>query len=338
MSITQKELADMVGVAVSTVSRALNDKKGVSQETREKILQLADEYNYKPNRMAQGLAKKQTNMLALLLPDLEDFDHYSIVDAVEKVIEKSSYQLVICNTRSSEIKSKNYLELLKLNQFDGALVVGGTKVGSKLLELGPRHDNIVLINLLLEEMLLPSHLVNHQEGGRLAAEELSRSTKNRQQNSPEGPLIMLMGSSRDYIDGKRRQGFAEYCRNKGLEFEIFTDVKTRDDGYQIFLDIIDKYYPLPEGFYLTSNMSAIGLMEAIKMGGYLIPEDYQIIGTVNNHISDLAQPELTVIEEPLAEIASKAAQNLLNLVKNSSEDQAINVYNPRLEVRGTTLK
>ena len=338
MGITQKELADMAGVAVSTVSRALNDKQGVSQETREKILDLAKEYNYKPNRMAQGLAKQKTNMLALLLPDLKNPENYSSVDAVEKVIEQTNYQLVICNSRGSEIKSKNYLDLLKLNQFDGALIVGGTKVGTKLLELAPRHENIVLINLLLEELLMPSHLVNYQEGGRLAAKELSDNKKVQVESSAQGPFVMLMGSTRDYIDSKRRQGFVEYCQSQGIDYEVFSDVRSREDGYQAFLDILEEYYPPPDGFYLTSNMSAIGLIEAIKMGGYLIPEDFQIIGTGNNHISELAKPELTVIKEPLREIASSAAQNLLELVKNSSSAKDINVYNPTIEVKGTTLK
>ncbi len=337
MSITQKELADMAGVAVSTVSRALNDKGGVGEKTRQQILQLADEYDYKPNRLAQGLAKQKTNMLALLLPDLEDPNNHVIVDAVERVVEESSYQLVICNSRGREEKSKNYLELLKLNQFDGALIVGGTNVGSKLLELRPGSNNVVLINLLLEEIILPSHLVNYQEGGRLAADKLSEQLRLKGRETEFGPLVMLMGSTRDYTDGQRRQGFVDYCRDKGIDFDVISNVNTREEGYQAFLDIMDKYYPTPEGFYLTSNMSALGLMEAIKMGGYLIPEDYQIIGTGSNYISELAKPELTVIEEPLAEIAGNAAQNLLDLVQDNSLLQDINVYKPSVKINGTTL-
>lgn len=338
MTVNQKDLARMAGVAVSTVSRALNGRPGVSEETRERILSLAEEHNYRPNKMAQGLAKQKTNMLALLLPDLKSPSHHLIIEAVEAVIEDSGYHIVICNTQRDETKGKNYLDLLKYNQFDGALIVGGTRPGRKLVELSWEKDNnMVLINQLVEELALPSHLVNYRQEGRLAAGALMKSAGRSADSS--SPLVMLSGHHRDYVEEERREGFAEYCRERGMNnFRVFEDINTREEGYQAFLQVIEELYPLPAGFYLTSNLTAAGLMEAIKMGGYMVPEDFEVVGTGDNYMADMIKPELTLVDEPLEEIAAEAARTLLGLVEDEQPQEMIKVYDPSIRWGNTTKK
>lgn len=347
MTITQKDLAKMAGVAESTVSRALNDKPGVSRETREEILKLAEEHDYRPNLMARGLAREKTHMLALLLPDLKKPRHLQIVEAVERTFESTSHQVVVCNTRRSREKAADYLDLLKYNQFAGALIVGDIPAENKLLQLGwNEKNNLVLLNILLEEMALPCHLVNYRLEGWLAAEELTLSDSITS-NSPEkdaerGPVIMLMGSEMNYIEDERREGFVSYCRENGITtFSVCSDISSREDGYEAFLEAADEHYPLPKGFYLTSNLPAAGLMEAIKRGGYMIPEDFQVVGTGRDYIADLVSPELTVVDENIQEIAGDAAQTLLKIVREEEGKDAleklIKVYDPELRPGETTL-
>ncbi|SDM08521.1 LacI family DNA-binding transcriptional regulator [Halarsenatibacter silvermanii] len=336
MSVTLKDLAEMAEVAESTVSRALNDRPGVSEKTRQEILRLAKEHNYRPNRMAQGLAGQKTRILGLILPDLDDPSHYHIIESVESVLEDTGYQLVICNTRRDPKKCRNYLNLIEYDQLDGALLVGGVKAGSKLIELTWERDNrIVLANLLVEELKLPSHLVNYRQGGRLAARELLPSSA---QKLESGPPAILMGDENDYVEDERRQGFTEECRDRGMgEPEVVSGVFSHEDGYRAFLELVEEHYPLPEGFYLTSNLPAAGLIEAIKMGGYMIPEDFQVVGTGSNMMTEMIKPELSVIHEPLEELAVDAINTLLKLVRDEDIEEEIKVYDPELRRGETTL-
>ncbi len=108
MALTLKDLARLANVAESTVSRAINNKPGVSEEKRKEIIKLADKYNYKPNRLAKGLAEKRTKIIALLLPDLEYDSSLHFINTVEEELEKQNYQMLICNTKKNLVKSEKY--------------------------------------------------------------------------------------------------------------------------------------------------------------------------------------------------------------------------------------
>jgi len=90
MQITLKDIARMAGVAESTVSRALNDKKGVGENTRKKIIEIAEKYDYRPNKLARGLVSKKTNMIALILSDMENQSYIDIVKNIEIEAEKNN--------------------------------------------------------------------------------------------------------------------------------------------------------------------------------------------------------------------------------------------------------
>jgi len=331
VAVTLKDLARIAGVAESTVSRALNDKPGVSEETREEILKLAVEYNYQPNRLAQGLAKQKTSIIALLLPDLKNPSYPELIAAVEGVANDSGYQVVLCNTAGSPEKTAAYLDLLQRNQFDGVIIVGGTPTGGKFLQLALENkNNMVLLNMLLEELLLPSHLIDYRQEGVLAAEYLLDSADSR-------PAALILGDAWEYRETERREGFLEASRRlTGSATEVFTGVESRDDGYQVFFRIVERLEP-PLSFYITENLAALGLLEAIKSGGYLVPEDFQLLGTGSNFIAGIASPQLTVVDEPLREMASNAATSLLQLLSEDKSEPEIRVYQPKIIAGGTTL-
>ena len=331
MAVTLKDLARMAGVAESTVSRALNNKPGVSEETREEILKLAAEYNYQPNRLAQGLAKKITSIIALLLPDLKNLSYPDLIAAVEEVANDSGYQVVLCNTAGSPEKTAAYLDLLQRNQFDGVIIVDGTPTGGKFLQLALENkNNMVLINMLLEELLLPSHLTDYRQEGVLAAEFLLNSADSQQ-------AAMILGDGQEYRESERREGFMEASRRlTGSGGEVFSGVESREDGYQVFFQIVERMEP-PLSFYITENLAALGLLEAIKTGGYLVPEDFQLIGTGSNFIAGIASPQLTVVDEPLTEMAGNAASNLLQMLSEEKVEPEIRVYQPEIITGETTL-
>jgi len=330
VAITLKDLARMAGVAESTVSRALNDKPGVSEETKEKILKLADKHNYQPNRLAQGLAKNKTSVIALLLPDLKDLSYPGLIASVEKAANKAGYQVVLCNTAGSSQKAAGYLDLLQRNQFDGAIIVGGTPAEGKFLRLALENkNNMVLINMLLEELLLPSHLIDYQAEGILAAEHLL------EENNVKPPLLVL-GNEQEYAEMERKEGFITTCQQHlGSSGEIFSGVTDRAEGYQVFFNIVEKNQP-PLAIYVTENFAALGLIEAIKTGGYLVPEDFQVIGTGSDFIADIISPKLTVVDEPLAKMAEEATEKLLKMLAEEEIDSEIKVYDPEIIAGGTT--
>ena len=323
VALTLKDLARIADVAESTVSRALNNKAGVSEEKRKEILKLADKYNYSPNRLAKGLAEQKTKIIALLLPDLENDSSLKVINTVEEELEKQDYQMLICNTKNDLNKTENYLKMLSEDQIDGIIVLGETPTTGRLIQLGlDKGEKIVLIDKLLEEVVLTSHLIDHNKSGVIAAEKLFKK------KVKIAPVIMI-GEENDYIEQERLKGFIEKCNEHDIKPEILTGINTREEGYKSFFELVNKI-DIPAGIFITSNIAAIGLIESIKTGGWLLPEDFEVIGCGEDIISKISNPRLTIIKEPIIEMAKNAVLNLINGIQSESISGEVRIYEPEL--------
>lgn len=329
MALTIKDLARLANVAESTVSRAINNKPGVSEEKRKEILNLADKYNYKPNRLAKGLAEKRTKIIALLLPDLENTLSLKVISAVEEELEEQGYQMLICNTKKDISKTENYLKMLLEDQIDGVIILGGTPTTGKMIQIGlDKGERIVLVDKLLEEVVLTSHLIDHNKSGTIAAERLFK-------NSNKIKPVILIGEENDYIEQERLRGFVDVCKKHGHKPEILTGINTRQDGYESFFQFVNNI-DIPTGIFVTSNIAGIGLIESVKTGGWLIPDDFEVIGCENDIISRISNPKLTVIKNPLIKIAQNAAKSLIDSIRSKTVTGEVRIYEPELVENDST--
>lgn len=331
MSLTLKDIAEMVGVAESTVSRAINDKPGVGEKTKQEIMEIVRKYNYKPNQLAQGLAKQETHILALFLPGLDTPAYPEIIKNIEAVANDEGYQVVLCNTDNDIQKERAYLNLLERNQIDGAIIVGGELADEHILSTALKGDNlIVLINRLTEELLIPTVLVDNARGAYLATEYLIKQDFKQ--------IGIIMGDDKDFLEGEKLAGYKEALTDYNLNFRTDMVISTegkRKDGYQAFLKMMELNNP-PRGFFVTNNLIAVGLVEAIKMGGYLIPDDFSVVGYGESLLTSVVDPPLTVVAEPLAELGKAAANNLIKLINDESPGEMIKVLDPVLKIRGSS--
>ncbi len=329
MALTLKDLARLANVAESTVSRAINNKPGVSEEKRKEILNLADKYNYKPNRLAKGLAEKRTKIIALLLPDLENTLSLKVISAVEEELEEQGYQMLICNTKKDISKTENYLKMLLEDQIDGVIILGGTPTTGKMIQIGlDKGERIVLVDKLLEEVVLTSHLIDHNKSGTIAAERLFK-------NSNKIKPVILIGEENDYIEQERLRGFVDVCKKHGHKPEILTGINTRQDGYESFFQLVNNI-DIPTGIFVTSNIAGIGLIESVKTGGWLIPDDFEVIGCEDDIISRISNPKLTVIKNPLIKMAQNAAKSLIDSIRSKTVTGEVRIYEPELVENDST--
>ena len=333
MQITLKDIARMAGVAESTVSRALNDKKGVGEETKLKILKIAKEHNYRPNQLARGLAAKKTNMIAVFLSEMDSPSNIEIVKHLEAAAESEDYQMILCNTNNQEEKEKRYLSLLESNQVDGAIFIGGKLVGSHLLRASFSSDNsIVLVNRLAEENFFTSVLTDYSSGIYQAVKHLIKQGYQK--------IALVSGPKDNLVEEEKTTGYMEALEESELKLNhdlIYSTESSREAGYNAFLKIIESEV-IPDAFISTKELTTIGLVEAIKMGGYFIPDDFAVVGYGDNILTSIIEPPLTVLSEPLAELAKKSFYFLLKLINDGLDSQKIEVLNPSLIIRDSSIK
>ncbi len=331
MPLTLKDIARMVGVSESTVSRAINNKPGVGEKTRTEIMKIVRANNYRPNQMAQGLAKRETHIIALILSDLDAPGYSEIIKSIEEVANYKGYQVILCNTANDLNKEKNYLQLVSHNRVDGAIIIGGELADKNILNVALNDDDIiVLVNCLAEEMLIPTILVDSARGGYLATEHLLKQGKTK--------ISIVMGSIRDFLESEKLEGYKQALADYGIpvrEEFIITTEGNREAGYQSFLTIMETD-SLPQAFFVTNDLLAVGLVEAIKIGGFFIPEDFAVVGYGESLITSIISPPLTVVAEPLQELGKFSAEYLINLINNNLPEELIRVLEPVLIVRDSS--
>ena len=326
MPLTLKDIAEMVGVAESTVSRAINGKPGVGEETRKEILKIAREYNFKPNKLAQGLAKQETHIMALLLPGISQGNYSAIIENIETVAEKAGYQIILCNTHSDLEQEKNYLDLLEEKRVDGAIILGGELADQHIVNTKLRgNDNIVLINRLCEEILIPTILIDSSHGAYLATNHLIELGYEN--------IALITGSRDDYIESEKIKGYMNALKENEIEINQNLIIETdgsREAGFNTFINLVNIDTP-PDSFFVTGDLLSVGLVESIKMGGYFIPQDFPVVSYGDTIINSIVDPELTRVVEPLGKAGQMAAEVLINLINDDEAEEEIKVLKPKLK-------
>jgi len=331
LPLTLKDIAEMVGVAESTVSRAINDKEGVSEAKKKEILKIVEEYNFKPNKLAQGLAKQETHILAVLLPGLSQGNYSKIIENIEAMAEKAGYQIILCNTHNDLTKEKTYLDLLEEKRVDGAVILGGEIADHQILNTKLRgNNNIVLVNRLCEEILIPTILIDSSYGSYLATKHLlDLGYKN---------IALITGNNNDYIESEKIKGYNQALieQNKKINHNLIIETDgSRSAGYQAFIDLVNIKTP-PDSFFVTDDLLSVGLVEAVKMGGYFIPQDYPVVSYGGTIINSIIEPDLTRVIEPLSQAGKMAADILIKLINDKQAEEKIKVLKPTLKKSDST--
>lgn len=332
MQITIKDIAKMAGVAESTVSRALNDKDGVGRSTKLKILKIAKKYNYRPNQLARGLAVQKTNMIAVIMSDMDSPAKIKIVKSIERAAADKNYQVLLCNTNNQAKKEKSYLSLLESSQVDGAIFIGGKLVSSNLLRASFNPENaIVLVNRLAEENFFTSVLTDYSQGTYKAVQHLVSEGFKK--------IALVCGSENDLIEAEKIKGYKSALVNFRLEINeelIFSTKAGRKAGYNVFLEIINGD-TIPEAFISTRELTTVGLVEAIKIGGNFIPDDFAVVGYGDSILTSIIAPPLTVLSEPVEDLGQYSFKFLLDLINKNINAQKIKVLTPELIIRDSSI-
>ena len=116
-----KAIAEELNLSISTVSRALNNTGRVSEETRRMVMDSARKHNYTPNRVAQSLRKKRTNMVGLIVPDIGDY-FSQVIKGTESELSANGYSIILADSHEDPIKEANYIKLMYQYQVDALIL------------------------------------------------------------------------------------------------------------------------------------------------------------------------------------------------------------------------
>ncbi|OAO29304.1 LacI family transcriptional regulator [Mammaliicoccus lentus] len=296
------DVAKLANVSKTTVSRVLNKRGYLSQETIDKVYDAMEKLNYQPNTVARQLYNKKTNIIGLLFPAVSNPFFGELVEELEKKLYSQGYKVIIGNSMNDPEKEKNYLNQLLSNQVDGLIV--GTH-NQNIQQYQNENLPIVAIDRIMNQDI-PVIESDNYSGGKQATERLIQ----------KGAKKIIHTTGPDTLDtpaNRRREAYEETMTYHGLQpihysvdFNISYTEKTGIFN-QIFID-----HPDVDGVFASNDVDALLIMQIAKKFNKNIPEDLLIVGYDGSKIMRNMFPKLTTIVQPIEEIANKALE-VLNL-------------------------
>lgn len=308
-----KDVAEKANVGKATVSRVLNNSGYVSDETRRKILNAMRELDYTPNELARNLYHMRTGIVAILVPAVSHPYFGEFVEYAEAELYRMGFKAMICNASRTETEEKEYLEMLNSHVVDG-IITGVHTLDVEDYKMIKRP--IVALDRYLDDDI-PIVAADHYKGGVLAAMELVRS----------GCRSVLHFSGTEVYRApyfQRHVAFDEVMKKHNIKC---TNYKLRwnrfDQDYvkQAIREVFESGTEF-DGIFGV-DMLAVECMNECARRGLEIPEDVKVVAYDGTYAAKIAAPRLTLIEQPIEELARAAVRMVVQLIADEKEVENI---------------
>ena len=330
--ISQRDIAKILGINVSTVSRALRGQEGVSPELRQRIESFAIENGYHPNPFAASLRYDTTRTIGIVVPDVSYNQYAHIVKYIEAEARKNGYMCIITDSDESFENESNCLELLENMHVEGIIICPSqnTTDFSHIQRLKKTNMPVVLFDRA-PDIGISSVIINDAASALHATNSLIEAGACR--------IAFLGGSNLMKQTVDRKHGYLQALRERAIP--IRTDlVKCHsisfNSGLSDTLELLGLPEP-PDAILATHGLLAISALQAITSQGLRIPEDVAIIGYMSDWVSEMSHPRISFVRQNLREIGSKAFRLLQDQINGDDSMQHV-VVNARLELRDSTKK
>lgn len=298
-----REIAKRANVAPGTVSRTLNNKGYVSKSTREKVEKALRELEYVPNELARNLFRNRSNMIGIILPDIEHPFFMSVITNIVKVLNRHDYHAVLWTTDYKPKLEQGFLDMLKRNVVDGVVIAIPLLENSVYQELG---RPVVMLDKLIEG--IPLVAVDHKKAGRIAAEQFAACGRKH--------VIVTSGTNNPDIPSLQREhSFVERCQELALHVDAYPFPWTNfnaEYANQIAEQIFHEF-PQADGILTSDLFAAACYRHAVKIGKR-IPEEFALISTDGIYSNQYGVISFSSVVQPTRAIAERAVSILLHTI------------------------
>ena len=324
-----QEVAKEAGVSPSTVSRALNGFPGISEKTRERIVEIARKLNYRPNYRGQILTTQSTKNIGLLITDIANPFFPELVMGAEEYASKSGYTVLLGNTSESEEKETNYLDFFSRGPVDGIIISASRVSNEHIIMLAEEGLPIVVINRILEHPKISYVSTDMEKGGYLATMHLLRLGHSK--------IAFINGPKHSEVSQRRLEGYKKALKEAGIDYNsdlISFNVPISESGYKEAIKLLCTG-EAPTAIFTYNDVMAFGVIKAAKELGIKIPEELSVVGFDDIFFSSFTDPPLTTIKQFKEELGRMAVELLFKLMGGERESLLIE---PELIIRNTTSR
>lgn len=332
--VTIKDIAEKLGLSVSTVSRALKDHPDISLKTREAVKELAKLLGYKPNLIALNLKNSKTNTIGLLVPETQHYFFSTIINGIEEIAYENNYNVMVFQSNESYMREVLNTQTILSNRVDGVLASFSkeTKDFSHFNQIIENEIPLIFFDRIVKSLHADTVAVDDYHGAYHAVSHLLEKGCRR---------IAIYSAPQHLLIGQHRlQGYKDALEKYNVPFtnDLVYSCDTYNDSIKISRSIFKKK-DRPDGLFTVNDITALGAMKIARQQGLKIPNDLKVVGFENSLSASICDPELTTVDQFGFEMGRSAMKLLLKRIRQENFDYTPEhlLIKTQLIERGTTL-
>lgn len=333
--LTVRDIARKAQVSPTTVSLILNNKADhISEKTRNLVLEIAEKYKYRPNRVAVSLATKRTKTLGVIVPSLTNLFYTTMVSGIESFAQEQEYTLLLSNCSNSTAKCINLISVLEDQCIDGLILIPPSNVNE--------NDQHIQMKQALARFRAPYILMEHaihdlyhdfvtsdnKLGGYIATKHLLDLGHRK--------IGCITGPFSEYGAMRRLAGYRDALEASQI---MYDENLVYEGDFTITSGKAGMEYLAASGItavFSSNDLMAHGALHQAEILGISVPEQLSIVGYDNNPIAEILKIPLTTVAQPIELMGKNACEVLIAKINEDSEVHQDYYFRPFLIERKST--
>lgn len=311
---TISDVAKLAAVSKATVSRYLNGTLALPDTTAKRVNDAIEALNFRQNSLARRLSLGRSETVGLAMPDVANPFFAKLADEVEEAVRERGYGLALCITRNLIEREAYYLNWVDTRYLDGLILVSNHPDDGQLRKLIDRRSNIVLMDEDVPGTKVPKVFVDNVGGGYQATKRLLDAGHRR--------IAHVTGPKSLYTVGERLKGYRRALAEAGVAFDpmlVRYGTYERTFGREITAELLAIDNP-PTAVFAASDYLAIGVLESLREGGRVVPDDISLVGFDDMEFASLLMPPITTIRQSASKMGQAAVGALIDVLASGSKD------------------
>ena len=319
------EVAERAGVSAATVSRVLADSPAVRPEYRERVLRTVEQLGYRPNRLASNLRRLRTEMIGIVVSDVENPHFTQMVRKVEDAAYRRGWRVLLCNADEDGEKQRSYLEVLAAERVSGVILSTTNPAGPEITELSDSGVPLVAFDRTVDDARVDAVVSDNVTGARLATEHLLGAGHER--------VGFVGGPTATETGANRLRGYEIAMQEVG-GVPRWADGRYRIDGGERAVEELLRGDP-PTALVVANNLMTIGALRALRSRRLRVPQDMALVAIDDPFWAELMDPPLTTLAQPVRRMAESAVEFLFERINGRRNESRRIVFDFDLRVRGS---
>jgi len=327
MSAQIKDVAKLAQVSSATVSRVLANKPYIKEETRQRVFLAVKELGYRPSRTARSLRVRKSQIIGLIISDIQNPFFTSLVRAVEDTASNNQYAVFLCNSDENPQKESLYTDLMISEHVAGVIITPTSEFGGSIHRLVEAGIPVVSVDRRVLDLEVDTVVLDNISASSDLVTYLLKLGHRR--------IGSILGSSEITTGRERLSGYEIALKSFGIPIDpdlICTGLPKEKLGYQFTTKLLELKNP-PTALFLGNNLLTIGALKAIRDHKLVIPKDISIVAFDDLEWTTLLNPQLTVASQPTYKLGESATNLIIARILNPSKPFETIVYQSEIKTR-----